>query len=238
MQKTGTSENLPRVLPKQQLESFLWEFNSTGELSLPCCNISLTIIVNVGSVRYHCSWLFRNERKMQNVDPDLDLEFKCCRATGCLDLGFWSQRYQQRLKSRYVHSFAFGFGSVLRQHILKFAKFEHNLMELSSSWAVAPWGWWGLHFYNETPKAFIGPGFLWLCCHHHRHSKMPTPLCSLSHTPRMKQIGQQGRGASMLQMWFFWGKGPTGFVQHNKSKQVTGELVFFPNIMIVIITVI
>lgn len=83
MQKTGTSENLPQLLPKQQLESLLWEFNSTGELSLLCFYSSLTVAVNVRSVGYRCSYLFRNKRKMQNVDPDPDLEFKCCRGTGC-----------------------------------------------------------------------------------------------------------------------------------------------------------
>lgn len=49
VQKTGTSESLPQLLPKQQLESLLWEFNCTGELSLLCFNVSLTVAVNVGS---------------------------------------------------------------------------------------------------------------------------------------------------------------------------------------------
>jgi len=80
MQKTGTSESLPQLHPKQQLESLLWEFDHAGELSLLCFMISLTTALNVGSVGYSCSYLFRSEPKMQNVGPDLHLEFKCWRA--------------------------------------------------------------------------------------------------------------------------------------------------------------
>lgn len=100
MQKTGTSESLPQLLPKQQLESLLWEFNHAGELSLLCFNVSLTIAVNVGSVGYCCSSLFRNEPQMQNVGPDLGLEFKCWKASGCLDLWSFSLNAKNRGTTR------------------------------------------------------------------------------------------------------------------------------------------
>lgn len=86
VQRTWTSESLPLLLPKLKLESLLWEFNCTGELSLLYFNVSLTEAVNVGSVGYHCFCLLRNEPKMQKVYPELDLEFKHWRAWGYLDL--------------------------------------------------------------------------------------------------------------------------------------------------------
>lgn len=68
----------------------------------------------------------------------------------------------------------------------------------------------------------------------------PVTLCSSPRMTRTEQVGQQDKGVSMQMCFFgfFLEKALQEFAQHNKSKQVTGELVFCPNTTIVIITVI
>lgn len=69
----------------------------------------------------------------------------------------------------------------------------------------------------------------------------PVILCSSPRMARTEQVGQQDKGVSMQMfffVFFFFEKALQEFAQHNKSKQVTGELVFCPNTTIVIITVI
>lgn len=174
---------------------------------LHCVLMSLTVAVNVGSVEYHCLCLLKNDPKMQKVCPNLDLEFKCWGAWGHLDLLNAMTRGANRRSHSLLWPWFHGGGKVY------ICTKKH--LKLSSNLAS-----------HGDP-----------CCYHHRQPD--TFVCpsvpQLLHAQDWldRTTGWRNQDADVLVSE----KALQEFAQHNKSKQVTGKLVFFPDTMIVIIIV-